>query len=471
MGTTAGGAASNAVGGNRRDLGASVLVVEDDETFRGTLADILVEAGHDVTAVGDGQAALDALECGRYEVVLLDLNLPRVSGINVLSALPALHTDARFIVMTAFGSVDSAVEAMKLGAHDYLRKPFREEELLHLVARAHDDVSIRRELDHARQRREGFGYQGMVGRSETMRRLFTTIGRVAATRATVLIHGETGTGKELVAHAIHGASDRARRRFVAVSCSALPDTLLESELFGHERGAFTGAVQTRKGWIEEAAGGTLFLDEISTLSEDIQVKLLRVLQERVIHRIGSRTPVAVDFRLVAATNQDLAERVRRGDFREDLYYRLNVFPLRVPPLRERRDDIPLLTQYFRLRLARELDADPPDVDRDLLARMMRYEWPGNVRELENFVERALILGGSPDLPDGSALHGFGDADGRTVDRALAGHWTLDRLEREYILATLDATGGHQSEAARRLGINRRTIHRKLKRYRDEDHED
>jgi two-component system response regulator HydG len=449
--------------------GASVLVVEDDETFRGVLIDILTGAGHAVVAVGDGQAALEALEHGSFEVVLLDLNLPRVSGINVLSAQPALHTDARFIVMTAFGTVDSAVEAMKLGAHDYLRKPFREEEVLFLVARAHDDVALRRELADARRRDSALGFEGMVGRTPIMRLLFTTIGRVAPTRATVLVQGETGTGKELVAHAIHAASGRSRRRFVAVNCSALSDTLLESELFGHERGAFTGAIQSRKGWIEEAAGGTLFLDEVSTLSSDIQVKLLRVLQERVIHRVGSHTPIAVDFRLITATNRDLAKLVQEGRFREDLFYRLSVFPLRVPPLRERAADVPLLTQYFRIRMAEELGVKAPDLDREVLARMMQYDWPGNVRELENFVERTLIMGSGADPKTFDLFGANADPADALLDRALVDEWTLDRLEREFVLATLHATAGQQSEAARRLGVNRRTIHRKLKQYRNEGH--
>jgi DNA-binding NtrC family response regulator len=446
--------------------GASVLIVEDDETFRSVLADLLSDAGHQVVTVGDGQAALDALERGAFEVVLLDLNLPRVSGINVLSAQPALETDARFIVMTAFGTVDSAVEAMKLGAHDYLRKPFREDEVLYLVERAHDDVALRRELAHARPRPSDLSFHGMVGRTPAMRRLFATIGRVAPTRATVLVLGETGTGKELVARAVHAASDRARRRFVTVNCSALPDTLLESELFGHERGAFTGAVQGRRGWIEEAAGGTLFLDEISTLSEDIQVKLLRVLQEREIHRIGSRTAVRVDFRLVVATNEDLEGLVNAGRFRKDLFYRLNVFPLRLPPLRERLEDLPLLAEHFRVRLSEELGVEAPEVDPDLWSRMLRYEWPGNVRELENFVERCLILG-CPAQPE--ALGGLGSCTGpeNTVERAIEDGWTLDRLEREFILSTLAATDGRREEAARRLGVNRRTIYRKIRRYREE----
>ncbi|NNF37695.1 MAG: sigma-54-dependent Fis family transcriptional regulator [Gemmatimonadetes bacterium] len=302
-----------------------------------------------------------------------------------------------------------------------------------------------------------------------MHRLYRTIARVAPTRATVLVAGETGTGKELVAHAIHSMSDRARRRFVAVNCGAIPATLLDSELFGHERGAFTGAIQSRRGWIETAAGGTLFLDEISTLSQDIQVKLLRVIQERVIHRVGSRAPVEVDFRLVAATNRDLASLVDQGRFREDLYYRLNVFPIRIPPLRERLEDLPVLVQHLRCRLSDELglDRDAAEFGGDLILRMLDHDWPGNVRELENFVERRLILGDTADEPGPDPFRSPAETLGALFDRGLAEHWTLDRLEREYLLSTLALAGGCQAEAARRLGVNRGTVCRRLKRYREE----
>ena len=316
-------------------------------------------------------------------------------------------------------------------------------------------------------RRRSIVFQGMVGRSPAMHRLYRTIARVAPTRATVLVTGETGTGKELVAHAIHSMSDRARRRFVAVNCGAIPATLLDSELFGHERGAFTGAIQSRRGWIETAAGGTLFLDEISTLSQDIQVKLLRVIQERVIHRVGSRAPVNVDFRLVAATNRDLASLVDQGRFREDLYYRLNVFPIRIPPLRERLEDLPVLVEHLRGRLSEELGLDAPEIGGDLLVRMLDYDWPGTVRELETFIERCLSLGDVEADPGPDPFLSPGEALGAVFDRALGEQWTLDRLEREYLLSTLSRTGGSQAEAARRLGVNRGTICRRLKRYREE----
>ncbi len=445
-----------------------VLVVDDDESVRLLLSDVLEEAGYDVHAVEDGQSALQALDERPVDVVLLDLHLPKVSGLNVLAALPSLRTDARFVVMTAFGTVDSAVEAMKLGAYDYIRKPFDGDELLLLVSRALQDVRLRREIVRLKSVTVPSGRQTMVGRSAPMQRLHRLVARVAPTRANVLITGETGTGKELVARAVHDMSDRAERPFVPVNCSALPETLLESELFGHVKGSFTGAIETRKGLIEEAAGGTLFLDEISTLTENIQVKLLRVVQDRRVQRVGGRASLPVDFRLVVATNVDLAAAVLDGSFREDLYFRLNVFPIEVPPLRDRREDVALLANHFRLRFAEELGLEPPGLEAETLARLMAYDWPGNVRELENYIERSVIMyPGERTIPFDLPRARQGGAVGDLFASASANAWTLDRLEREYILSVLDRTRWQQATAAEVLGVNRRTIYRKLKRYREE----
>jgi len=447
---------------------AVTLVADADEGVRSRLTSLLADAGHEVLAVADGQQVLDALLSRNVDVVLLDLDLPKVSGLSVLSALPSLHTDAKFVALTAHGSVESAVEAMKLGAYDYVRKPFDEAELLHVVDRGLSELEVRRELKRLRDTSPARRMAAIVGKTPPMQRVFRLIERVAPTRATVLINGETGTGKELVARAVHEVSPRANKPFVAVNCSAIPSTLLEAELFGHMRGSFTGAVQSRRGLIEEAAGGTLFLDEISTLSQDVQVKLLRVLEDRRVQRVGSNTPVSVDFRLVAATNRDLAALVAAGEFREDLYFRLDVFPISVPPLRERRDDIPLLTSHFTARFAAEHDVEPPKISPHTVARMMSYEWPGNVRELENFIERSVIMypgsDGFPfDLP--RALQGNEAAS--TLGRAMDEDWTLDQLEREYLLSTLERNRWQQGAVAEILGINRRTIHRKLKRYREQ----
>jgi DNA-binding NtrC family response regulator len=445
-----------------------VLIVDDDDNLSSALSALLTEAGYRTTVADDGAKALAALEKDFFDVVLLDLNLPRVGGLDVLSAGRGIQTDAHFVLMTAFGGVANAVEAMKRGAFDYLTKPFRTDELLLIVQRALEDLDLRRELFRLRAR-SGNGARGrIIGKSAEMMRVFRLIERVAPTRATVLITGETGTGKELVAEAIHEASDRATGPMVAVNCSALSETLLESELFGHEKGAFTGAVQSKKGLFEDANGGTLFLDEASTMGEAVQVKLLRAIQERKIHRVGGHHAIPVDFRLIVATNADLEEEVRAGRFRQDLYYRLAVFPIHVPALRDRSGDVPLLADHFRRTFARENDVEPPELKPETLRRMAQYSWPGNVRELENFVARAMIMhAGAESIPFGA------DPDpgsGETTDliaRGVDAGWTLGRLEREYVLTMLDANDGNRTKTAEALGVDRRTLTRKLGRYREE----
>jgi DNA-binding NtrC family response regulator len=445
-----------------------VLIVEADERRSTRWRTLLAGAGYDVSATRDGRSALQLLEGAPFDVVLLDVEAPGVSGLSVLSALPALNTDARFIVTTAAAQVETAVDAMRLGAYDYVVKDIHPEDLQLLVGRAHEEAVRVRGTAATLALGDDPGPAGLLGRTPAMRRLVDQIERVARTRANVLVTGETGTGKELVARAVHQLSDRRGGPFVAVNCSALPETLLEAELFGHEKGAFTGAVQSRKGLVEQAAGGTLFLDEVGTLGEDVQVKLLRVLQDRQVQRIGARTHVHVDFRLVAATNTNLEDLVRRGVFREDLYYRLHVFPVRVPPLRERRDDIPGLARHFIARIAEENDLEAPDLGPQTVACMLSYDWPGNVRELENFIERSVILHAGGTIPP-FELHGLREPDPERalLERADGEAWTLERLEREHILTVLDRLDGHQGAAAQVLGVNRRTIHRRLKRYREE----
>jgi DNA-binding NtrC family response regulator len=442
-----------------------VLIVEDEEIVRQLLTGLLREEGYAVDAVATGEDALKALDRELYDLVLLDLNLPGMHGMNVLSAAPALQTDAEFIVMTAFGSVDNAVEAMKLGAFDYVNKPFRTEELLLTLERALQQTALRREVAQLRRHAADGVRARIVGRSPAMERMFDLVERVAPTRATVLITGETGTGKELVARAIHELSDRARKPFVPINCSALPETLLESELFGHTKGSFTGAIANKRGLFEEASGGTLFLDEISTIPPSTQVKLLRVLQERKLHRVGGSQPVTVDFRLLAATNLDLGEEVRTGRFREDLFYRLNVFPVRVPSLRERQGDIPLLANFFRLRFAQENGVPAPEIAADTMKRLMEYGWPGNVRELENYIERAVIMySGARSIPFEAPAGDVERSEQNLVDSARRERWTMERLEKEYILDVLQQTDGHRGHAAEILGIDRRTLYRKLKQY-------
>ena len=448
-----------------REQPARVLIIEDDAGLRSLLGELLDGEGYETLAADNGEDGLRVLQREPVDIVLLDINLPGMHGINVLTAAPNTQTDAEFIMMTAYAEVETAVEAIKLGAFDYLRKPLEPDELLMVIERALDQRRLRREVATLRRRVARGPRSRIIGRSQALERLFDLIERVAATRSTVLITGETGTGKELVARAIHDLSPRASKPFVPVNCSSLPDTLLESELFGHMKGSFTGAIATRRGLFEEAHGGTVFLDEAGTISPPTQVKLLRVLQERQVQRVGGGAWIPVDFRLIAAANVDLAREVEEGRFREDLYFRLNVFPIEVPPLRDRLDDIPLLANHFRQRFAEENEVEPPTITPETLGRMMDYEWPGNVRELENFIERAMIMyQGSPsirfDVPGTS-----GAAEANAVQRARNGRWSIDRLEREHIFSVLEETSGNQTRASEILGIDRRTLYRKLKRYR------
>jgi two-component system, NtrC family, response regulator PilR len=452
-------------------LRGRVLVVDDEVTLQNLLRRILEGEGYAVESALSGEEALKRLSGELFDLVLLDLQLPGVDGMHVLSAAPALQTDAQFIVVTGNGSVDSAVESMKLGAFDYINKPFRTEELLLTMDRALRDKAARREAAIPRPKRPGM-MSRIIGDSAPMQRLFEMVDRVAPMRTSVLITGDTGTGKELVARAVHDSSSRTKGQFIPVNCSALPENLLESELFGHVKGSFTGAVANKRGLIEEASGGTLFLDEIATMSLPIQVKLLRVLQERQIKRIGGNQLINVDFRLVAATNVDLGEEVAAGRFRADLHFRLNVFPIRVPALRERKRDIPLLVHHFAERFARENGIECPVFTPETLARMLEYEWPGNIRELENFVERAIIMhAGSPtvpfDPPAAAQPREAPDASESRLRQAESEQWSLERLEREHIFCVLRQTSGHRSNAANVLGIHPRTLSRKLAQYAED----
>jgi DNA-binding NtrC family response regulator len=442
--------------------GARVLLAVASPEARELLAAMLRDEGHRVRAVGGGVEALRELGRARFDVVLVDLALEGMSGLALLAAAATLPGDARSVAIDRRGDSRQSVEAMKLGAFDVISPPFRAGAVVDAVAQAWRELALRRAAaPGADALRRGVRAR-LVGRSPAMERLFALIERVAPTRATVLITGETGTGKELVARAIHELSGRAARPFVPVNCSALPETLLESELFGHVKGSFTGAIASRRGLVEEAHGGTLFLDEIATISPLIQVKLLRVLQDRMVTRIGGTQPTMVDFRLVAATNASLAAEVAAGRFREDLYYRLDVFGLTVPPLRERREDIPLLAEHFRARYARESGCDAPPFGARALERMMAYGWPGNVRELENAVERAVVLhGGGRTLPFEPPSGAEAAPRGASTRPR-----TLDAVEREHILGALEAAHGNRLRAALALGIDRCTLHRKLRRWRD-----
>jgi two-component system, NtrC family, response regulator HydG len=445
----------------------TVLIVEDDRQTRSLLATVLSDSGYETVGVDSGEGALDALATSGTDVILLDLHMPGLSGLETLARLRARDVAARAIVMTGDASLESAIQALRLGAFDYLTKPLNRRELLDTLARALTPAVPPRRIAPDAQSRTRRSTLEFVGESPALHSMFELIERVAPFDATVLVTGETGSGKELVARAIHALSPRREGPLVAVHCAALSSTLLESELFGHVKGSFSGAISNRRGLFEEAAGGTLFLDETSTIPLEVQVKILRVLQERTLQRVGSNESVSTDFRLVAATNLDLAAEVAAGRFREDLYYRLHVFPIHVPALRERPSDIPLLVEHFRNRFGNQHKVEPARFADETLAHLMEYDWPGNVRELENFVERALIAAGSkPFVEMAAPIPREKRTDREVLSAAQRDGYTLAELTREYTLKVLDGNSGKEAETASILGISRRTLSRKLKRYKD-----
>ncbi|OHE22487.1 MAG: two-component system response regulator [Syntrophobacterales bacterium RBG_19FT_COMBO_59_10] len=450
------------------DENPRILVVDDDDSHRIMLRAVLSEDGYAITEAADGTEAVRAVEKDAFDVVLLDIRMTVMDGIEALTEIRKISPLVPVLIMTAFASVKTAVEALKAGAFDYLTKPLDIEELKILIEKALEHYHLRAENLVLKERLgDRFDFSRIIGRSPKMKTLLDTLAMVAPTDATVLIMGESGTGKEVAANAIHHNSPRAGQPFVKVSCAALPETLLESELFGHEKGAFTGAVSRREGRFQLAHRGTIFLDEIGEMSPALQAKLLRVLQEKEFEPLGSDRTAKVDIRVIAATNRDLEKDVREGRFREDLYYRLNVVPIVMPPLRERREDIPLLAEYF-LALCREKNRKAvKEISGKAIDALVRYDWPGNIRELENSIERAVIMAredviGTADFPPQirklsmeEEKDGFGIPDGVS----------LAEMERALIIKTLAETGGNRTRAAEILGINRRTLQNKLKEYR------
>jgi DNA-binding NtrC family response regulator len=447
---------------------STVLVVDDEQGVRDSVRAIF-DGTCDVLQASNGPEALAILRDHDVDVVMLDLRMPGETGIDVLPRVKAADPAGVVVVATAVRDVRMAVEAMRRGAYDYMTKPFDVEEIRLVVGRALEKRALEREVLSLRSAlaepppTASNGFAGMVGRHPAMVRIYQLIAQVAETNVTVLITGESGTGKELVARAIHQQSPRRSAPFVAVNVAAIPDTLIESELFGHERGAFTGAHARKLGRFELAHGGTVFLDEMGSLRLDLQAKLLRVLQEREIERLGGTRPVPVDVRVLAATNVDLRRAVRERMFREDLFYRLNVVPLHVPPLRERRDDISKLVRHFVCKIARESHRDVRDVSAGALDALTRYDWPGNVRELENIVHRAVVLAGGPviqlqDVPLDVAM-----PEAARVQEAGAAplREACDRFERQYVLRALEGVHWNVSRAARLLGVHRNTILAKL----------
>src|SRR4026209_2828029 len=452
---------------------ADILLVEDKDSLRRVLRLTLENAGYTVAEAIDARAALNEIATARHRLVLTDLRMPHGSGLDVLRAARNADGDVPVIVMTAYGSIDEAVQAMKDGAQDFLQKPVDSNHLLLLVERALEQTRLRTEnllLREERSRR--YGFPRIIGESEAIKRAVSETQRVAMTEATVLLLGESGTGKELFARAVHHLSARRDNPFVAINCAAIPETLIENELFGHERGAFTGASDRRQGKFELASGGTVFLDEIGELPVGVQGKLLRALEEKVVDRVGGRAPVAVDVRVVAATNKDLKLAVDDGQFRGDLFFRLAVFPIEIPPLRDRGDDVTLLARHFAAEIGRELRGREAELTDEAVAALKHHRWPGNVRELENSIERACILSDTMRLE--SSDLGLGpkandDSDG-LQELDLSGtlsdvaHRVLRLVERRKIQSALVANDGNKSKTAEDLGVSYKTLLNKMKEY-------
>jgi two-component system response regulator AtoC len=451
----------------------STLLVDDEEEFAHMLQVALIRAGYRVQTASRARDALDLLQHEHFDFVVSDIRMPGMDGLEMLERVQTTVPGVTVIMMTAFGTHDTAIEAMKRGAYDYISKPFKPDELVLVLQKAEERERLKRENKRLREVLEkgADSFEGMIGRSPAMGRVYDLVRRVAAIKSTVLVTGESGTGKELVAGAVHRLSPRNVREFVAVNCAAIPANLLESELFGYVRGAFTDAVRTRPGLFEEASGGTLFLDEIGEMPVDLQIKLLRVLEEGAVRRLGDSKTVPVDTRVIAATAKDLKAECRTGRFREDLFFRINVLPIKVPPLRERREDIPLLVRHFTARSAASAGKVPPSVSPEAMRRLLDYDWPGNVRELENTIERAVVLADGPvisteQLPDeafSAAVPGNADA-GAPDEGGLSLKVSTERLEREFIARALRFTGGNRTRAAELLEISLRSLVYKIKEY-------
>jgi len=451
-----------------------VLIVDDDKNTRDGLQRAL-RRRCDVLTAESGERALALLGTGAVDILLSDVRMPGMDGVTLLQRARARHPELVSILLTAYGNVELAVEAMKAGAYDFLMKPVNLDHLDMLIQRALRSRDIEAENQQLREQLDNkFGLESLVGNAPVMHEMFDMIRQASPTQATVLVQGESGTGKELVAHAIHRLSTRAKGPFIAVHCAALSDTLLESELFGHEKGAFTGAASRSKGRFELADGGTLFLDEISEISPSVQVKLLRVLEERRFERVGGDTPVEVDIRLIAATNRNLRAWVEEGKFREDLFFRLDVVNITLPPLRERLDDIPVLCSHFIREFAEKNNRTIDGITADAVAQLAAYRWPGNVRELRNTIEKMVVLSRGDrltarDIPPNirSEVKAAPVASQSAAATLVPANASLADTERAMIFKAIEQQGGSRTKAAEALGISRRTLHRKLKQYEEE----
>ena len=448
-----------------------ILVVDDEEQMRDLLAKVLERKGFQASVCGDGTEALAFLEKEPVDLVVTDVRMPGLGGMEALRAVKELNPDIVVIIMTAFGSIDQAVQAVKEGAYDYINKPFKIDEMLLTIEKALDERRLRHEVSTLRQElHTRYHFENLIGKSRPMQEVFGLIDQVAGSRSTVMVYGKSGTGKELVAKAVHYNSQRSTKNFVAVNCAAIPAELLESELFGHEKGSFTGAIATKVGKFELATGGTLFLDEVGSMRLDLQAKILRALQEREVERVGGSRTIKIDVRVIAATNRDLKKAVEEGTFREDLYYRLNVVPITLPPLRQRREDIPLLVEHFIGKYDREFARKVKGFSAGATAALYHYDWPGNVRELENVIERAVALAQSDEtislreLPLEISILG-GDVIEDIQKAGLSLREARSHFERQYILNILERVQWNQTEAARVLGLHRNTLAWKLQRLR------
>ncbi len=451
-----------------------ILLAEDDSLTRDNLAEFLSENGCNITAVADGREAMEAFSSDKYDIVITDLKMPHADGMEVLTFVKDSNPDAIVVIMTGYATVKSAVDAMRAGAFDYITKPLKEDLVKLTIQRAVSFAQLQEEnialKDHLKEK---YDFGKMVGYSARMKKVFETIEKVASTDSTVIVYGESGTGKELVAKAIHFNSDRKAQPLVTVNCGAIPEDLLESELFGHEKGAFTGAIRNRIGRFELAQGGTIFLDEIGDMSPSLQVKVLRVIQERQFERIGGMKTLDADVRIIAATNKDLEKAVAENQFREDLYYRINVIPITLPPLRVRKEDLPVLIGDFLTMFNKQKRRNVQGLTSDAMACMLNYSWPGNVRELQNIMEMLVVIKGEgyieiEDLPEKVRSHSMKTDNSMNsieiTEEGLNLNYLLSKIERDLLKKALEKSGGIKNKAAKLLNLNRTTLVEKLKRY-------